>query len=204
MLMRPSAGLFITCGLCAAWMLVAGCSSTKISREDHRVAAGANATAPAASSASYAEHAIPEVNIRTGNVDPRELVSFAKTLIGVPYRYGSMIKEQGFDCSGFINYVFRHFHISTPRSSVDFTNAGTPVSLLDSRAGDLILFTGTDTTGRVVGHMGIITENHHGKLRFIHSSSGRNIGVIISPLSSYYAMRLVKVIRIFPDGKYGE
>lgn len=71
--------------------------------------------------------------------------------------------------------------------------------LEQSKKGDLILFTGTDTTGWVVGHMGFVTQNDNGKIKFIHSSSGKSIGVIISELSKYYATRFVKVIRVFDE-----
>ncbi len=140
---------------------------------------------------------IPARNISTKNADPGSVVDFAKTLVGTKYRYGSAIKEKGFDCSGFVTYVFNHFDIAVPRVSKDFTNAGSPVPLDKSKKGDLILFTGTDTTGWTVGHMGFITENDKGKVKFIHSSSGNSIGVIISEMSKYYTTRLVKVIRVF-------
>lgn len=144
---------------------------------------------------------IPSGTINTKNIIADSVVDFAETLIGTRYKYGSAIKEQGFDCSGFINYVFNHYKIQVPRSSIDFTNAGTPVSLDESKRGDLILFTGTDTTGWVVGHMGIITQNENGTIKFIHSSSGKSIGVIISGMSKYYITRLVKVIRVFQEKK---
>ncbi len=140
---------------------------------------------------------IPSRTILTKNIKADAVVDFSETLVGVPYKYGSAIKEKGFDCSGFINYVFNHFNINVPRVSKDFTNAGTPVSLAKCKRGDLILFTGTDTTGWIVGHMGFITENQKGAVKFIHSSSGKSIGVIISGLSKYYATRFVKVIRVF-------
>lgn len=140
---------------------------------------------------------IPDRVINTHSAAPDEIVDFAETLKGVKYRYGSAKKENGFDCSGFITYVFNHFDIKVPRSSVDFTNAGISVPLINCRRGDLILFTGSDTTGWIVGHMGIIIENKKGKVRFIHSSSGHNIGVIESDLAGYYAVRFVKVIRVF-------
>ncbi len=142
---------------------------------------------------------VPPVFIDTKNTNADDVVNFAKTLIGTKYKYGSAIKEQGFDCSGFITYVFNHFNISVPRVSKSFTNAGEQVSLNDSKKGDLILFTGTDTTGWIVGHMGMITENNNGAVKFIHSSSGNSIGVIISSLSKYYAARFVKVIRVFTN-----
>jgi len=131
-------------------------------------------------------------------VTSHELVEFARTLMGVPYKYASTDPSQGFDCSGFITYVFNHFNIQVPRSSVDFTNVGKEVDVRTAREGDLILFTGTVDSIRVVGHMGIITENVD-TLRFIHSTSGRAYGVTVSVLGDYYKRRFVKVIRVLSD-----
>jgi len=127
-----------------------------------------------------------------------EIVEYAKTLIGTPYLYGSVDPAKGLDCSGFINAVSNHFEIKIPRSSVEFTNLGTTIETNNAKPGDLILFTGTDSTKHVVGHIGIITANQNGEVEFIHSSSGKANGVTISDLSGYYETRLVKVIRIFP------
>jgi cell wall-associated NlpC family hydrolase len=129
------------------------------------------------------------------NVKADSIVAFAKTLIGIPYKYGSVDVAEGFDCSGFITYVFSHFKIAVPRSSVDFTHAGVEINLPQARPGDLILFTGTNANIRIVGHMGIVTDNAD-SLRFIHSTSGKKYGVTVTPLNKYYAERLVKVIRI--------
>jgi cell wall-associated NlpC family hydrolase len=134
--------------------------------------------------------------INTRNVHPNELVNFAETLIGVPYRYGSTNPAVGFDCSGFITYVFNHFHIKVPRSSIDFTDVGKEIPLQSAKRGDIILFTGTDSTERFVGHMGIITSNTD-TLRFIHSTSGKQYGVTITPLNKYYQGRFVKTLRVF-------
>lgn len=125
----------------------------------------------------------------------QQIVSFAKTLIGTPYLYGSTDPAQGFDCSGFITYVFNHFNITVPRSSIDFTNAGKEVSIAEAAPGDLILFTGTDSTERFVGHMGIVTDNMK-ELQFIHSTSGKTYGVTITPLNDYYKKRYVKIVRM--------
>jgi len=143
---------------------------------------------------------IPARTINTGKVSAGELVDFAETLVGVPYKYGSARKDEGFDCSGFIYYVFSHFAISVPRTSSDFTNAGKAVPLADSRRGDLILFTGSNPKSGVVGHMGIITENKKGRVRFIHSASGRGAGVMVSGMSQYFVDRYVKVVRVFKEG----
>ncbi|MDB5201554.1 MAG: NlpC/P60 family protein [Ferruginibacter sp.] len=134
--------------------------------------------------------------VDTKNVSAAAVVDYAKTLLGIPYQYGSADPVIGFDCSGFITYVFNHFGISVPRSSVDFTNVGEEVARENASPGDLILFTGTDSLIRVVGHMGIVVQNTD-TLKFIHSTSGKIYGVTITPLSDYYKGRFVKTIRVF-------
>ena len=114
--------------------------------------------------------------------------------MGTPYLYASSDPAKGFDCSGFITYVFNHFGIAVPRSSVDFTDVGLEVPREFAAPGDLILFTGTDSTIRIVGHMGIVESNEHGNLLFLHSTSGKAYSVTISPLKGYYESRFVKVI----------
>ncbi|MEO7313537.1 MAG: C40 family peptidase, partial [Ginsengibacter sp.] len=140
---------------------------------------------------------LQEKQLNIPAVSRQELVRFAKTLMGTPYKYASTDPSIGFDCSGFITFVFNHFHWEVPRSSVDFTNFGKQINLKDAREGDLILFTGTNDSIRIVGHMGIVTENSD-TLKFIHSTSGRAYGVTISNLEKRYKKRFVKVISIFP------
>ncbi|TMI61409.1 MAG: NlpC/P60 family protein [Bacteroidetes bacterium] len=137
--------------------------------------------------------------INTGSTTPKELLAYANTLIGIPYKYASTDPSIGFDCSGFITYVFNHFKIAVPRSSIDFTNVEREIKPGDAKPGDIVLFTGTDTTTRDVGHMGILTSTENGDYYFIHSTSGKANGVTISPLNKYYAVRFVKIIRIFPQ-----
>lgn len=139
--------------------------------------------------------------IRTGNTTPQQLVGFAQTAIGIPYKYASSDPLVGFDCSGFITYVFNHFGIAVPRTSVDFTNVKYEVPIESSLPGDLILFTGTDTLTRVVGHMGVITSGYTDSLQFIHATSGHAMGVTVSPLTNGYKKRFVKVVRVFPQNK---
>ncbi len=133
-------------------------------------------------------------------IDPDAIVAFSKTLLGVPYLYASTDPSKGFDCSGFITYVFNHFGLKVPRSSVDFTEYGKTITIPEARPGDLILFTGTDSTVRIVGHMGIVESQRNDSLYFIHSSSGKKTnGVVITVFANYYRSRFVKVIRVFPD-----
>jgi cell wall-associated NlpC family hydrolase len=135
--------------------------------------------------------------IETGKTTPAELLTFAKDLQGIPYKYGSINPAEGFDCSGFITYVFNHFNIAVPRSSAGFTDVQREIKLKEAKPGDIILYTGTDSTISTVGHMGIITENNNGAVEFIHSTSGKADGVTITSLNDYYMSRFVKVIRIF-------
>jgi cell wall-associated NlpC family hydrolase len=128
-------------------------------------------------------------------IDPANLIAFAQTLKGVPYRYGCSDPEKGFDCSGFVKYVFNHFQMSVPRSSKEFTNVGKEVDLRDAVPGDLILFTGTDSAIRKVGHVGIITQSGD-TLAFIHASSGKVYAVTETTLNAHYKKRFIKVVRM--------
>ena len=139
-------------------------------------------------------------DVELSHISNVQFTEFAKTLLGVPYVYGSMNPAVGFDCSGFVNYVGNHFGLKFPRSSVDFTNFGTEIKKDQAKEGDLILFTGTDPAKRVVGHLGIVIENNKGQLQFIHSSSGKANGVTISDFSAHYQTRFVKIIRIMDMG----
>jgi cell wall-associated NlpC family hydrolase len=138
----------------------------------------------------------PAAVIDTKNANPQMIVAFAKTLMGTPYVYGSTNPSVGFDCSGFITHVFNHFNIKVPRSSIDFTNYGKTIPESEAKQGDLILFTGTNPMEKHVGHMGIVISADTA-IQFIHSSSGKAMGVTVSPLEGYYRTRFVKVIRIF-------
>lgn len=172
-----------------ASIILVGCSSTrKINKPDETNSAYIHSTV-------VIRDRVPSRKIDTKNVKAADVITFAETVIGTKYTYGSSIKRNGLDCSGFINYVFNHFKISVPRSSVDFTNAGIEIPIKDCKPGDLILFTGHNEKSGVVGHMGIITENKNGILEFIHASESR--GVMISGMNSYFIPRFVKVNRVF-------
>ncbi|MFP4498487.1 MAG: NlpC/P60 family protein [Vulcanimicrobiota bacterium] len=82
---------------------------------------------------------------------------------GVPYIFGGSTPS-GFDCSGFIQYVYRENGIKTPRMAHHQYYAGTPVSKKNLRPGDLVFFE-TYTAG--ISHVGIYIGNN----QFIHASS---------------------------------
>ncbi len=125
------------------------------------------------------------------------IVQFAQQLIGVPYLWGGSSKS-GFDCSGFVHYVFKHFGIPVSRTSRGFKDKGEEVALEKSNPGDVILFTGTNAAVRQIGHVGIILKNANGMIDFIHSSSSKkHYGVTITRYnSSGYVKRFLRVINI--------
>lgn len=123
------------------------------------------------------------------------LISFAQSLKGIPYRYACADPKKGFDCSGFVMYVFNHFKMKVPRSSIDFTHVGKEIDIKDAAPGDIILFTGTNSSVRKVGHVGIVTQVAD-TLVFIHASSGKTPAVIETALNPHYKKRFIKVIRM--------
>ncbi|HHV98864.1 MAG TPA: SH3 domain-containing protein [Clostridiaceae bacterium] len=109
----------------------------------------------------------------------QKIVEFAKTLLGVRYKYGGASPSSGFDCSGFVYYVYKQFGITLERSSRDQSQKGTKVDKADLVPGDLVFF---DTNGgrNGVNHVGI----YIGDGKFIHSSSGSSKRkVVISSLN---------------------
>lgn len=125
------------------------------------------------------------------------LVSIAYSLIGIPYRYGGS-DPKGFDCSGFVNYVYTKFGLDVPRCSADMARMDNGVSLEDACKGDIIIFAGHDVRKRPVGHAGIIVSDPGEPVRFIHSATSGKIGVIESILDGYeyFEKRFVKLVRV--------
>jgi len=125
------------------------------------------------------------------------LVLFAQKYIGVPYRSGGSSPE-GFDCSGYVNFVFRNNGIAVPRSSPELAKIGIEVPLSECRKGDIIIFAGSSPSKRPVGHAGIIISDPGQPVRFIHSATSNHQGIVITALDQYeyYLKRFVKVVRV--------
>jgi cell wall-associated NlpC family hydrolase len=130
----------------------------------------------------------PEFSLRDS------LVEFGIDLLGTPYLAAGSGRD-GFDCSGFVSYVFRHFKIKVPRSSADFEFFGTEIPIEEVQKGDLLLF--LSPTREAIGHMGIVTNANGMESDFIHSTSGRQMGVVVTSLSNQgYTRRFVKAVRV--------
>ena len=139
---------------------------------------------------------VPETTKSVVAYSPAALVDYALSLRGTPYVYASSDPLVGFDCSGFITHVFNHFGVAVPRSSKDFEQFGQTIPLGETEPADLILFTGTDSTVRDIGHIGIIISPANDSVKFVHSTSGKANSVTISSLDKYYLKRFVRALRI--------
>ncbi|MEK4006746.1 C40 family peptidase [Paenibacillus sp. FSL H3-0333] len=115
-------------------------------------------------------------------------------VMGTPYKWGGTKVSEGFDCSGFIIYIFGKFNLDLPRTSKSQASAGEYVAKSDLRPGDLVFF---DTGGNGISHAGIYVGDN----QFAHSSS--NNGVTITKLSSsYYKDRYVTARRTISESMY--
>ena len=115
------------------------------------------------------------------------IIATAKQYIGVPYVWGGS-SPSGFDCSGFVQYVFGKHGITLPRTSREQSNVGTWVSKSNLQPGDLVFY---NTSGSGVSHLGIYIGNG----QFIHASTSK--GVMISEMSnSYWSARYYGARRV--------
>ncbi|HKA43578.1 MAG TPA: C40 family peptidase [Burkholderiales bacterium] len=93
----------------------------------------------------------------------QKMIADALNLVGIRYRRGGSDAETGFDCSGFVGYVFREtLGLVLPRTSRDISQAGTPVDKSELQPGDLVFF---NTMRRAFSHVGIYLGNH----LFVHA-----------------------------------
>jgi cell wall-associated NlpC family hydrolase len=140
-------------------------------------------------SQSYAQQNTPEKT--TSNAD--KVIDFAKTFLGVPYVYGGA-SPAGFDCSGFIQYVFKEFGYSLARTAGDQSLFGFDVTLSELQPGDLLYFKGRNVNSSAIGHVGMVTAVKDGKIEFIHAA-GKSVRMDVFNNSSYYVPRFIKARR---------
>ena len=108
---------------------------------------------------------------QASNVTGREIVLFADRFQGTPYLYGGTTVE-GFDCSGFLLYVFNHFGLSLPRTSEAQYTVGVPIEKSELQVGDLVFF--SDTYKEGISHSGIYVGNNE----FISATSSAGVKVV--------------------------
>jgi cell wall-associated NlpC family hydrolase len=123
------------------------------------------------------------------------VISVGKTFLGIPYRWGG-VRENGFDCSGFIKYIFDWFDLRLPRTSREMVNYGQYVSRDELQKGDLVFFSGRNTMNGVIGHIGIVVEVTNGVIKMMHSSSSKGVHIEDLNQSDYFSKRYITARRL--------
>jgi cell wall-associated NlpC family hydrolase len=128
---------------------------------------------------------------RSSGRSPQDIIDYAKKFLGIKYRWGGTTTK-GFDCSGFVKYVYKKFGIDLSRTSSSQAKNGTYVKKENLKVGDLVFF---DTNGgkNGINHVGIYT----GSGKFIHSSSSHSKVVISSLSSGFYAKAYMTARRVY-------
>jgi cell wall-associated NlpC family hydrolase len=120
----------------------------------------------------------------------REVLVNALSLTGVRYQYGGKTPESGFDCSGFVHYVFKQAtSLSLPHSTLAISQIGVSVPQAELKPGDLVFF---NTLKSAFSHVGIYVGNN----RFIHSPRAGGKVRVESMGESYWAKRFDGAQRI--------
>ena len=128
----------------------------------------------------------------SGNYDKTNILNNAKTHLGGKYVWGGTVPE-GFDCSGYVQYVYKKEGVQLPRTAYEQSKVGKDVTWSKLKKGDLLFFLTDRKRGIPVTHVGMYIGNN----KFIHAAS-RKKGIIISPFTpkSKYGRLFVKATRV--------
>lgn len=127
------------------------------------------------------------------------VIPTAEQYLGTKYRYGGSSPSTGFDCSGFVQYVYAKHGVTLPRTSRAMAKVGTPLraDFRSLAAGDLVMFA---QDGGVINHVAV----YAGDRRIIHaSSSGGAVRYddLDTERGQWFVKRLVAARRVTPDGR---
>ncbi len=117
-----------------------------------------------------------------------KIIDYAYNYLGVPYVYGGESPD-GFDCSGFTQYVYNYFGYAINRTATDQYENGVYIAYDDLALGDLVFFS---SNVKPIGHVGIYVGDGY----FIHATSPGDVVRVTDLASEYYAARYVGARRI--------
>jgi cell wall-associated NlpC family hydrolase len=162
-------------------LVIPGKHAVKAKRETSKVARSSH-SAKNRVAAIKAKHAAKIAKVNSGDTPTKtKLIRTALAYCGTRYRSGGTSRG-GFDCSGFVRYVYQKYGLSLPHSSAAQSSRGVSVSRSQLKAGDLVFF---QTNGRGISHVGI----YMGGGKFVHASNhGRGV-TTDSVNSAYYSPR---------------
>lgn len=157
-----------------------------------QTAPAAKAAAPAATTPAPSAPANNTPAASTSSDLGNQVSAYAQQFLGYSYVYGGASPASGFDCSGLVYYVYKHFGYTIGRTAADQLYSGTQISRSNLQPGDIVLFERTYSSSSRATHAGI----YIGSGNFIHAANSRT-GVVISSLSNeYYSSRLICGVRI--------
>jgi cell wall-associated NlpC family hydrolase len=93
-----------------------------------------------------------------------KIARYARKFVGIRYSYGGTSPRTGFDCSGFVRFVYAHFGLSLPHYTVSQFRLGRRVSRAALHPGDLVFFNGLSHVGLYIGR-GLFVHAPHTGLR---------------------------------------
>ena len=112
------------------------------------------------------------------------LATYASNYMGVPYKWGGTTAE-GFDCSGFTQYVLKSAGYSIPRTAGDQYQKATKIDLENVQCGDLVFF----KNDAKISHVGMILSRKGNEVKMIHASSSKGISIVEINGSEYWKKR---------------
>ncbi len=120
----------------------------------------------------------------------QEVLLNALSLTGIQYKYGGNSPETGFDCSGFVRYVFKQaLNLTLPHNARAMSQMGTQITQNQLKPGDLVFF---NTLKTKFSHVGIYVGDN----RFIHSPSAGKEVKVVNMKESYWASRYNGAVRV--------
>jgi cell wall-associated NlpC family hydrolase len=141
------------------------------------------------SSPDSAGDPVADLPLPAGDTPLPPIVGTAMSLRGAPYRNGGS-DPSGFDCSGFVSYVFAQQGLALPRTVAEQYDAGRGVPTDSLAPGDLVFFT---TVAPGASHVGIVVSAD----LFVHAPSSNGVVRVERLSSAYWSSRFVGVRRIF-------
>jgi len=158
-------------------------------QQENGAFAGFTSAKPAVVPASYATPAVTTPAVANDWGD--RLVTRAMNYLGTPYRNGGISPSTGFDCSGFVYYLYGAvFQQNIPRMPDGMAREGTPVARSDLKRGDIVFFgfRGTFT------HVGIYAGND----QFVHATHRGSPVMVTSLDADYYRQHYMTAVRLSP------